>query len=37
MARGESLGQAIADESRSALDADVCERTRQMLQRADQP
>ena len=34
MARGESLGQVIADESRSALDAYVREGARQMLQRA---
>ena len=34
MSRGESLDQAIADESRSALDAYVCEGARQMLQRA---
>lgn len=34
MARGESLGQSIADESRSALDAYVRERARQMLQKA---
>jgi len=34
MARGESLGQAIADESRSALDAYVREGARQMLQAA---
>lgn len=34
MARGESLGQAIVDESRSALDAYVREGARQMLQRA---
>ena len=33
MARGESLGQAIADESRSALDAYVHEGARRMLQR----
>ena len=33
MAQGEPLGQAIADESRSALDADVREGTRQSLQR----
>lgn len=34
MARGESLGQTITDESRSALDAYVREGARQMLQRA---
>ena len=34
MARRESLGQAIADGSRSALDAYVRVGTRQMLQRA---
>jgi len=34
MARGEPLGQAIADESRSSLDAYVREGARQMLQRA---
>ena len=34
MARGESLGQAIVDESRSALDAYVREGAREMLQRA---
>ena len=34
MAQGESLGQAIADESRSVLDAYVREGARQMLQRA---
>ena len=34
MAQGESLGQAIADESRSALDAYFREGARQMLQRA---
>ena len=34
MARGESLGQAIADEGRSDLDAYVREGARQMLQRA---
>jgi len=34
MARGESLGQVIVDESRSALDAYVREGARQMLQRA---
>ena len=34
MARGESLGQVIADESRSALDASVREGARQMLQSA---
>ena len=34
MARGESLGQVNADESRSALDAYVREGARQMLQRA---
>ena len=34
MARDESLGQAIADESRSALDAYVREGARQMLQAA---
>jgi transposase-like protein len=34
MARGESLGQAIADESRSALDAYLREGARQMLQAA---
>ena len=34
MARGEALGQAIADDSRSALDACVRVGARQMLQRA---
>ena len=34
MSRGEPLGQAIADESRSALDGYVREGARQMLQRA---
>ena len=34
MARGETLGQAIAEESRSALDAYVREGARQMLQAA---
>ena len=34
MARGESLGQAVVDESRSALDAYVREGARQMLQKA---
>jgi putative transposase len=34
MARGDALGQAIADESRSALDACVRAGARQMLQRA---
>jgi transposase-like protein len=34
MARGESLGHVVADESRSALDAYVREGARQMLQRA---
>ena len=34
MARGESLGQAVIDESRSALDAFVREGAREMLQRA---
>ena len=34
MARGESLGQVIVDESRSTLDAYVREGARQMLQRA---
>lgn len=34
MARGASLGQAIVDESRSALDACVREGAREMLQRA---
>ena len=33
MARGDSLGRAIADESRSALDAYVHEGARRMLQR----
>lgn len=34
MSRGECLGQAVADESRSALDGYVREGARQMLQRA---
>jgi hypothetical protein len=34
MARGESLGQVIADDSRGALDAYVPEGARQMPQRA---
>lgn len=34
MARGESLGQAIADESRSALDVYARDRAGQMLQNA---
>jgi hypothetical protein len=34
MARGESLGQAIVDDSRSVLDVYVRARAREMLQKA---